>query len=145
VIRKQHEIARHALAKILTGSLAALLVLSVLVLPAAPAQATCSGSDSATTNPTQSNWYGKVAYWDPGTMYTAGAPCSDVNVRQWTYTSTHARGSYYSSTYGWLHGSAGWVTAPEGYLVVVISSLSGTNVEIRVGTELPSAFIQVLA
>jgi hypothetical protein len=78
VIRKQHEIARHALAKILTGSLAALLVLSVLVLPAAPAQATCSGSDSATTNPTQSNWYGKVAYWDPGTMYTAGAPCSDV-------------------------------------------------------------------
>lgn len=145
MIQKQHEIARHALARILTGSLAALLVLSVLVLPAAPAQATCSGSDSATTNSSQSNWYGQLAYWDPGTMFTAGAPCSDVNVRQWTYTSTHARGSYFSSsTQTWKHGSAGWVTAPEGYLVVVISSLSGTNIEIRVGTELPSAFIQVL-
>jgi len=120
----------------MTGVLAALLFLSVLVLPAAPALATCSGSDSAQTNPTSSSWYGQTAYWDPGTMFTAGAPCSDVNVRQYTYTTTHVRGSYYSSGAGtWLHGSAGWVAAPEVYLVVVISSLSGTGIEIRVGTE----------
>ncbi len=125
--------------------LAAVGALSVALLPAAPARAACSGSDWATTDSHRSNWYGKVAYWDPGTMSTAGAPCVDVNVRQYTYTSTRVRGSYYSSSQGtWKHGTASWVTAPEGVLKVVIWSLSGTGVPIRIGSEAPSTTINVL-
>ncbi|GEM_PF-5185068 len=123
---------------------AAFAALSMLMVPATPALAACSGSDWATTNPTASNWYGKVAYWDPGTMSTAGAPCVDVNVRQYTYTSTQVRGSYRSSSGVWKHGTAGWVTAPEGVLKVVISNLTGTGVEIRIGSAAPSTTINVL-
>jgi hypothetical protein len=78
-------------------------------------------------------------------METAGAPCSDVNVRQFTYTTTNTRGSYYSSIEEtWKHGSAGWVATPEGYLKVVISSLSGAGIPIRVGSSLSSTWINVL-
>ncbi len=124
---------------------AAFAALSMLMVPATPVLAACSGSDWATTDSFRSTWYGKVAYRDPGTMSTAGAPCVDVNVRQYTYTSTQVRGSYYSASQStWKHGTAGWVSAPEGMLKVVISNLTGTGVEIRIGSAAPSTTINVL-
>lgn len=132
--------------RIIVGFATAVLAVALVAVgptPRSDAMA-CSGDVTKTTSSSRFYVAGTLAYW-ASISETAGGPCSDVNVL--ALTSTHnCRGAYYSSIQGgWVNGAVGWVYCElGGDLAVVISSLSGTGIDIQTGSQSPSEGQQVL-
>jgi len=102
---------------------------AVFAVNAPSALAVCSGNVARTTASSQTTVDGFTGYWSTPTD-TAGAPCVDVNVINEGWDDNAFVGAYYSGG-AWHHGTAGWVGINEGYLGVVITSLSGTGIPVK--------------
>lgn len=110
-------------------------VLLGLLVPAQVALAACGSvwSDSLTTSSNftaegpNGDVYAVFGYWSSTHTTPASGTCVDINFRNDSRPPNFypdGRGAYRDTGGTWHHGEAGWVSAPLGQYVVVVSNIA---------------------
>lgn len=102
-----------------------------------PAEAACAGNVQKTTGATKTYVAGTLTHWT-SVSQTAGTPCSDINVVA-VDTIHNCRGAYYSEVQDkWVNGASGWMYCAIGVVTPVVTSISGTGIDFRTGSNYAS-------